>query len=104
MSGTTDNEAPDAAHEFINTLGDNEKSAMEAARKFVDAVNDAFPDVGEDGPRRKIIDAAFRMTEQLVDAGNRVALNIVDLTESALEKAEERAEERAEEKGSTGPG
>jgi hypothetical protein len=69
MSGTTDKEAPDAAHEFINNLGDNEKSAMEAARKFV-------------------------------DAGNRVALNIVDLTESALEKAEERAEE----KGSAGAG
>lgn len=96
MSETAGKGAPDAAHEFITNLGDNGRSAMEAARKFVDTVNDAFPDVGEDGPRRKIIDAAFRMAEQLVDTGNKVALNIVDLTENALEKAEEGRSAAAE--------
>jgi tRNA splicing ligase len=90
MSDTTGEDAPDAAQEFINNLGDNQKSAMEAARKFVDTVNDAFPDIGQDGPRRKIIDAAFRMAEQFVDAGNKLALNVVDLTESALDKVEEK--------------
>jgi len=40
--------------------------------------------VGEDGPRRKIIDSAFTMLEQLVGASNQLAQSVVELTQDAL--------------------
>ena len=73
----------DTATRLIDTIGDTEKAALEAVRKFVDTVDGVFPDLTEDGPRRKIIDSAFRMTEQLVGASNQLATNVVKVTESA---------------------
>ena len=74
----------DTATRLIDTIGDTEQAALEAVRKFVDTVDGVFPDLTEDGPRRKIIDSAFRMTEQLVGASNQLATNVVKVTESAL--------------------
>lgn len=85
----TDKEDQDSVERLIGTLRDNEMSALEAVREFVDTVDGAFPSLGEDGgPRRRIIDAAFRMTEQLVDTSNQVALNIVQLSTSSVENDE----------------
>jgi len=79
----------DGAHRIIESLQAAEQSALEAVRKFLDTVNGAFPDVGEDeGPRRKIIDSAFKMTEQLVGASNQLAQRIVKVSESALNESE----------------
>jgi hypothetical protein len=39
---------------------------LEAVLKFPDTVDGCVPDVGEDRPRRKVIDSAFEMAEQLV--------------------------------------
>jgi hypothetical protein len=89
---TGDDETTDAAHRFIENLRENEMSAMEAVRRFVDTVNDSFPDVGEDGPRRRIIDAAFKMAEQIVGAGNQLAINLVELSEDALEGLAEKGD------------
>jgi len=85
MADTADQVTQDAAQRFIENLRDNEQSAIEAVRKFVDTVDGAFPDIGEDGPRRRIIDAAFRMAEQIVGASNQLALNVVQVSEHALE-------------------
>ncbi|MFZ4519592.1 MAG: hypothetical protein ACOYOP_14475 [Microthrixaceae bacterium] len=90
MAETTDNDTPDTAKRFIENLEKNEDRAIEAVREFVDTVDGAFPAVGEDGPRRRIIDAAFKMTEQLVGASNQLALNIVDVTEKALAELEKK--------------
>jgi hypothetical protein len=72
------------ASEIIESTREAEESALEAVRKFVDTVNDAFPDVGEDGPRRKIIDSAFKMTEQVVGSWNQVAEKILQATSDVL--------------------
>jgi hypothetical protein len=93
---TTRTEAPDAAKQFIQDLEKNEDRAIEAVRHFVDTVDGAFPDIGEDGPRRTIIDAAFKMTEQLVGASNQLALNIVDVTEKALAELEKKGTSETE--------
>jgi hypothetical protein len=92
----TSTDAPDAAQGFIKDLEKNEDRAIEAVRRFVDTVDGAFPDVGEDGPRRRIIDAAFKMTEQLVGASNQLALNIVDLTERTLAELEKKGTSETE--------
>lgn len=87
---TTGTDTADAAQRFIGNLERTEDRAIEAVRQFVDTVDGAFPDLGEDGPRRRIIDAAFRMTEQLVGASNKLALDIVDVTEKALAELERK--------------
>ena len=81
----------DGANRIIDSLQDAEQSALEAVRKFVDAVNGAFPDVVEAAPRRKILDAAFKMTEQLVGTSNQLAHRIVTVTENAMDEFEKNA-------------
>jgi hypothetical protein len=64
---TSTETGPDNAERIIESLQDAENSALEAVRKFLDTVNGVFPDfTAEGGPRQKIIDSAFKMTEQLV--------------------------------------
>ncbi len=78
---------------LIDTLEDAEHASLEAVRKFVDTVDGVFPALSDDAPRRKIIDAAFRMTENLVGASNRLAQNVLDVTEKELSQAERKAAE-----------
>jgi hypothetical protein len=84
----TDEQEEDAASRLIQTIDETEHSTLEAVRKFVDTVDGAFPDLDEDGPRRKIIDSAFKMVEQLVGASNELAQNIVDVAGNVLETAD----------------
>jgi len=66
------------------SIGSLEQSSLEAVRNFVDTLNGMFPDVPDDGPRRKVIDAAFKIVEQLVDTSNQLGRDIVSATEQAL--------------------
>lgn len=76
---------PSGTTRLFDTIDHVESAALGAARKFIDTVDGVFPRLGgEDGPRRKIIDSAFKMTEQLVSASTRLAHNIVDATEKTL--------------------
>ncbi|MGA2305038.1 MAG: hypothetical protein ABSH29_12665 [Acidimicrobiales bacterium] len=63
-----------SADRIIESFRDAGNTALESMRKFLDTVNAAFPDVGADhGPRQRIIDSAFKMTEQLVGASTQLA-------------------------------
>ena len=86
----TATKATDDSPRLIDAIERAETTSLEAVRKFLDTVNDSFPDLGEgaEGPRRRIIDAAFKMTENLVAASNRVAQNILDITEKTLDEAD----------------
>jgi hypothetical protein len=84
MATATKDNKTDGASRLIDSVQDAEKASLEAVRKFIDTVDGAFPDIGEDGPRRKIIDSAFKMVEQLVGASNDLARNMMKLTEDAL--------------------
>jgi len=88
MSSTEQKARDDGAIRIIDSVEDAEHSALEAVRKFLDTVDGVFPDAGEDGPRRKIIDSAFKMTEQLVGASNQLARRVVAVTEDALDEYE----------------
>ena len=93
MTATKQDTRDDGLNRIIDSLQDAEQSALEAVRKFVDTVDGAFPDVGEGGSRRKILDAAFKMTEQLVGASNQLAHRIVTVTENALDEFEKNAKD-----------
>ena len=70
---------------LMDSIERAEHVSLEAVRKFLDSVDSVFPSsVSDDGPRRKIIDSAFKMTEQLVGAANGLARNILDATEKVL--------------------
>jgi hypothetical protein len=84
MTKTEQTAQDDGARRLIDSVEDAEQSALEAVRKFLDTVDGAFPGASDDGPRRRIIDSAFKMTEQLVGASNQLARRVVKITEDAL--------------------
>src|SRR5664280_2311585 len=72
MANTRRRVRDDSADRIIESLAGTENAALEAVRKFVDTVNDAFPHLGEGGGTlQKIIDSAFKMTEELVGTSNQ---------------------------------
>ena len=91
MSDTQVIDREDDVTRIIDSVEDLERSALEAVRDFVATVNDAFPDLAEDGPRRSIIDSAFEMTEELVGASNDLARKMVRLTKGALSEDQTEA-------------
>jgi hypothetical protein len=77
--------------QIIESVQDAEHSAFEAVRKFVDTVDSVFPDINTDaGPRRKIIDSAFTMVENLVTTSNRFAENVLEVTVQAMDDTHTR--------------
>jgi len=69
---------------IIESFHDASESALESVRKFLDTVNGVFPDVSADsGPRQKIIDSAFKMTEQLVGTSTQLAEKLVKASQDA---------------------
>ena len=59
----------DSAGRIIESFHDAGETAVEPVRKFIDTVNGVVPDVSADcGPRQKIIDSAFKMTEHCRNA------------------------------------
>jgi hypothetical protein len=82
----------DNASRLIITIEHAEKASLEAVRNFLDTIDGVFPHLGgDDGPRRKIIDSAFRMTEQLVSTSTDVAKNVLDVMEKALSKSDQKS-------------
>ena len=71
-----------SAARLLDTIEEAGTASLEALRRFADTVDGVFPHLGADeGPRRKIIDSAFKMTEQLVSNSTRLAKRILDVTE-----------------------
>ncbi|MGO9343567.1 MAG: hypothetical protein ACLP6E_13780 [Acidimicrobiales bacterium] len=78
---------------LVDSIERAEHVSMEAVRRFLDNVNSVFPEpVGDGGPRRKIIDSAFKMTEELVGAANQLARNVLDVTAKTLRDSDGRSD------------
>jgi hypothetical protein len=81
---------------LIDSIEHAEHLSLEAVRNFLDTVDSVFPHLGsDDGPRRKIIDSAFKMTEELVGAANRLAQNILAVTEKTLNESDRKSTSQA---------
>ena len=86
----------DSADRIIESFQDAGDSALESVRRFLDTVNGVFPDVGADGgARKKIIDSAFKMTEQLVGTSSQLAQRIVKASQDARRTSQTRTAERS---------
>ena len=91
MTKTDVDTKDDGAGRILDSLQDAEHSALEAVRKFLDTVNGVFPDMGpNDGPRKKIIDSAFEMTERLVGSWDQFAKSVVKAGQGAMRESEEK--------------
>ncbi len=78
-----------SADRLVELFDDAGNTALESVRKFLDTVNGVFPDVSTDhGPRQKIIDSAFKMTEQLVSNSTQLAGKIVKVTQDVASESE----------------
>jgi hypothetical protein len=78
----------DGADRIIDSLAEAERTALEAVRRFLDTVNSSFPDVGPDGgARQRIIDSAFKMTDELVGTSNEFAHRLVKVGSEAAQRA-----------------
>jgi len=68
---------------LMDTIEEAGTSSLEAMRKFADTINDAVPHLdGDEALRRKFIDSAFKMTEQLVSTASKLAQRILEVTEA----------------------
>jgi hypothetical protein len=82
----------ESADRIIESFQDAGNSALEPVRKFLDTVNGVFPDMSaDDGPRKKIIDSAFKMTEQLVGTSTQLAERIVKVSQAAVGESEKKS-------------
>lgn len=87
------------AGRLVDTIEHAENAALEAVRNFLDTVDGVFPHLGTDeGPRRKIIDSAFKMTEQLVSNSTGLAKNVLDVAEKALRESDQKPRSSASRK------
>jgi DNA-binding protein HU-beta len=68
----------DGAERVMEALQGAERAAIEAVRKFLDAVDGALPHTLTDArSRKRIIDSAFKMTEEFVGTSNDVVQRLV---------------------------
>ena len=88
MAATRGRTRDDGADRIIDSVAEAERTALDAVRRFLETVNKAFPDVGSDGgARQRIIDSAFRMTDELVGTSNQFAHRLVQVGSDAAKRA-----------------
>ena len=76
---------------LIKSIDQAEQTALDAVRQFLDSVDDAFPHLKADKPRRKALDSTFKMIEQLVTAATGLAKNVVVITQTESEATTKKA-------------
>ncbi len=84
MTSTESSHVVEGTSRVIESVRHAEENALEAVRRFVDTVDSVFPDLGQDGPRRRIIDSAFKMTQELVGTSTELAETILKATSDTL--------------------
>jgi signal-transduction protein with cAMP-binding, CBS, and nucleotidyltransferase domain len=56
------------SEEMLNSIQAGQQTAMDAVRKFVAALDEVVPNLVDEPARKKVIDAALDMIDQLVTA------------------------------------
>ena len=75
---------PEVADRVIQTIKKGETSSLEAVHGFISTVNEMVPDVGGTEGRKKVIESAFKMTEQLVGAWSDVARQLAKVGQDTM--------------------
>lgn len=76
--------------EVLKSLESGQRAAIEAVRKFVDAVDEKLPAVGERPSRRQeVVDSAMEMADRLVHTQYDFIRSVVQSAGKALSKPDE---------------
>jgi len=78
---------PEVAERVVQTIKEGEETSLQAVHDFISTVSDALPDVADAEGRKRVIDSAFKMTEQLVGAWSGVARHLAQVSQDALSEA-----------------
>ena len=79
--------AENLSDEVLQRVEARQHAAIEALRKFVDRLDDAMPNLGDDpSVRKKVIDAIVDYYEQLATTTNEFAANMVRSAIGTLNK------------------
>jgi hypothetical protein len=72
--------------EVLESVGARQQSAIEAVRKFVDTLDEAMPNLVDPELRKKILDAALDLAEQLATSTNEFLRSIVRSASETVHK------------------
>ena len=72
--------------EVLESVGARQQSAIEAVRKFVNTVDEAMPNLVDPELRKKILDAALDLAEQLARSTNEFLRSIVRSASETVHK------------------
>src|ERR1035437_3158680 len=77
----------DLSEAALNTVGAGQLAALDAVRKFLDAVDEALPAIGDRPSRREtVIDAALQMADRLVTTQYDFLRSVVRSADRSLNK------------------
>jgi hypothetical protein len=78
--------AMDLSEEVLESVGDRQKTVIEAVRKFVDTLDEAMPDLVDPERRKKILDAVLDLAEQLATTTNEFLRSTLHSASETLNK------------------
>jgi hypothetical protein len=78
--------AADLSDEVLESVGARQQAAIEAVRKFVDTLDEAMPNLVDPELRKKILDAALDLAEQLATSTNEFLRSIGRSASETLKK------------------
>jgi len=89
--GTVERTA-ELSEQVLEEVKSGQESAIEAVRKFMESVDEALPDHGEDPSRRQqVIDSALEMSEKLVQTQYDFLTRVVHSAGEALGASSKKA-------------
>jgi hypothetical protein len=77
--------AADLSDEVLESVRDRQQTVIEAMRKFVDRLDDALPDLGEER-RKKVLDALVDFADKLGTTTNDFAARMVRSASGTLKE------------------
>ena len=78
--------ATELSEEMLASIGTGQQSVIDAVRKFVDTLDEAMPNLVDPELRKKILDAALDLAEQLANTTNEFLSSTVESAGKALHK------------------
>lgn len=83
--------ATNLSDELLKSVESMNKSAVEASRKFAEAVEDALPSQ-EEGSRRTVVSAAVDLADRLVTMQHEFLRSVLENVDKAVQKRGEKHE------------
>ena len=92
--------AVDLSDDVLESVRDRQQTVIEATRKFVDRLDEALPDLGEER-RKKVLDALVDFADKLATTTNDFAARVVRNASGTLKEGKAKPAAKATAKRAT---